>query len=245
MGLSVRYELSFAGTIEAARPVLVALRDRAVNFGFDTVTDLIHAVVPTPPSAPGGDQSRAAPHPPITPEEMSAVAAGTWHLTTPDPADPLAGLIHHRIPPTELLEFDLVAGGLERATFGLAAHAPHPAWPELHTVLRWKTACCTQPAGHPRLGGVKNFLKFHRLLLQVLREAQTLGLGVAVQDDGKFWETSDQKVLIDQFHHWEELTAGLLRRRADMNKPGTLAADVLPTLKPRALRDSHRTHPDT
>ncbi len=233
MGLSVRYELAFKGTLTAARPVLVALREHSLNLGFAVVSDLIHAVDAAP--------RRGL----ISPEESRALANGNWNLSVPNVENPAGGPLHVHVPPLELLEFHLTAPGLEYATLGLAAHPPHPAWPELHTLLRWKSVCCTQPAGHARLGGVQHFLKVHRLVLQVLRQAETLGLVVTVQDDGNYWATQDQKALIDSFHHWEELAAGLHRRRVDGAKPATLAADVLPTLKPRNLMDSSRTHPDT
>jgi hypothetical protein len=60
------------------------------------------------------------------------------------------------------------------------------------------SGCKTQFAALQVNGGIPNFLKGHKLLVQFLDLGQALGIVTEVTDDGCYWETRNEAKLIKQ-----------------------------------------------
>jgi len=60
------------------------------------------------------------------------------------------------------------------------------------------SGCKTQFAALQQHGGLPNFLKAHKRLIQMLETGKELGIVQAVTDDGGYWETRDEAKLTRQ-----------------------------------------------
>jgi len=179
MGLTIHYELrSRVRTAAQAKRLISELHAAACDLPFASVEPLVEHV-----ASPGEDED---------------FPAGFYHAT---------GLVVRREAMREVHVRRLVAfrvhpaAGSESAEFGLARYPRQAGW-------SWKAFCKTQYASAPQHGGVVNFLRCHTALIRLLDIAQSLGLEVAVSDEGRFWEERSVEKLAREIGEWNELIAG-------------------------------------
>ncbi len=83
--------------------------------------------------------------------------------------------------------------GAEPAIFGLAQYPEtiEHEGRQIRTKIKnwaWMSSCKTQYASNPKLGGMENFLKCHRTIVDLLDFAQKIGILKEVIDEGEYWQ---------------------------------------------------------
>ncbi|MCT7975266.1 hypothetical protein [Laspinema olomoucense] len=74
----------------------------------------------------------------------------------------------------------------------------------------WSNFCKTQYASNPEYGGMKNFLKCHGLVIQMLDIAQELGILESVHDEGGYWNSRNSQNLSQSVGNYNALVAGVV-----------------------------------
>ena len=82
-------------------------------------------------------------------------------------------------------------------TVGLCRFAGAAGW-------RLEAFCKTQYASRH---GWEHFLQCHRCVIKMLRAAKKLGLRVAVEDEGRLWETGSATALRRKLEEYDECIA--------------------------------------
>ena len=101
------------------------------------------------------------------------------------------------VRPLPLICFPFCPGnGCEVTAFGFCKLPLSECW-------QWSYSCCTQQASRPEHGGLENFLRCHRAILDLLDAIKLSGLAeVEVKDDGGYWEQRDPKKLAEAVQTW-------------------------------------------
>lgn len=130
---------------------------------------------------------------------------GRWVRVGPD----CAYIYHHPpgakktsdlLPPIEGWLFHATPGnGCESARIGLCRFAGVPGW-------RLESFCKTQYASRH---GWEHFLKCHRGVVELLWEAERLGIKVQARDEGELWETGSHARLRRNLKEYDECVAAL------------------------------------
>jgi hypothetical protein len=185
MGLHLNFELRLPATrsVESARALLNELRAFALTQSFAKVSALL----------PAGDDA--------TPEEVGGL--GFLHFMAPIVSRPyeedepsLTGV------PESALGFIVNAGqGCETAIFGLLYRADATG---ANAEWFWHCCCKTQYAS---VVSDAHLILCHTSLVNLLDHAITLGFGVIVRDETRFWETRDEAVLLSEVHAMNRLVA--------------------------------------
>jgi len=125
------------------------------------------------------------------------------------------------VPPKHLFAFSTWPGeGCEQANFGLAVY-PGTIKVEdkrFRTGIRgwsWQSFCKTQYASNSQCGGIKNFLRCHLSVVNLLDRAKQLGILEEVSDEGEFWEKRDIESLAREVGEWNAMIAGWAGRFKD------------------------------
>ena len=186
MGLTIHYELSTpTAKLTEARRLVAALRQRCLDLPFKEIGEVAELT---------GD----ACDPRSAPDDLRWLlrqAQGREEKETPQETE------YQSIPPKRVIAFSTKPGeGCEPANFGLCKYPGRSGW-------KWKSFCKTQFANDPRLGGAANFLRCHLCIVAALDAAKDLGLTVAVDDEGEYWEKRDPKVLADSVGRMDAIVA--------------------------------------
>ncbi len=101
------------------------------------------------------------------------------------------------VRPLPLLCFPFCPGnGCEVTAFGFCKLPLSERW-------QWSYSCCTQPASRPEHGGLDNFLRCHRAIIDLLEAIKLSGLaGIEVKDDSGYWERRDPTKLAEAVQAW-------------------------------------------
>lgn len=92
---------------------------------------------------------------------------------------------------------------------------------------RW--GCKTQYAGHPSFGGTTRFVEVHLGLIAALDEAERLGFGVVVHDDGGYWRKRSVPSLVSELDRWNRIVASIAGKLKDTladRGMGTIVAPI-------------------
>jgi hypothetical protein len=202
MGLTIHYSLqSDVATAADARNVIECLRMRATELPFSEVGKIIERT--------GGDECDH--------EQVEHDDPLRWLLV--QAAQPIRYTRNRQeywapAAPTDLFAFAVDPGdGCEPANFGLCRYPKRivASGRAITTKLSgwcWSSFCKTQYASNPSCGGVKNFLRCHVGLVQVLDQAKELGVLASVNDEGKYWDRRDLAALIREIGEWNQMIAG-------------------------------------
>jgi hypothetical protein len=176
MGLTIHYELSApTANLTEAKRLVASLRQRCLDLPFKEIGAVVDLT--------GEDCD-----PKSAPKELKWLltqAQGRKMRETPQGTELLS------IPPKRVIAFSTRPGeGCEPANFGLCKHPGQRGW-------KWASFCKTQFANDPRLGGAVNFLHCHLCVIAALDAARDIGLTVAVDDEGEYWEKRDPKTLAE------------------------------------------------
>ena len=193
MGLTIHYELRLSDTKspEDVDRVLGAMRAQAIQLRFADVKRL--SMMNT--SAP----------------ESKWLSFWASFIAEPNPDD-IPSMMGE---PESARGFVVYPGqGAETATFGfLRRRDESGACGEWY----WRAFCKTQYASTV---SAEHFVRCHRLITHLLDFAVTLGVDVSVLDDGEYWETRDESLLMQHVERANHLVATLGGRLMD-----TLGAD--------------------
>ncbi|HEY9838269.1 MAG TPA: hypothetical protein V6D27_15370 [Vampirovibrionales bacterium] len=74
----------------------------------------------------------------------------------------------------------------------------------------WSNFCKTQYASNPEYGGMKNFLKCHGLVIELLDIAQDLEILESVYDEGGYWDSRNTQKLSQSVGNYNALVAGVV-----------------------------------
>jgi len=191
MGLSIHYELELDGPAARAQAVVSELHAAATSSGlFERVSEIREQRAPDRGDLPDLDRETCEwvdLHGSISIEVPSAAGGKEWVSVNPE----------------HVIEFAVQPPGAETAHFGLASH-PEAVGPDRRgtaqqvRTYRWHAGCKTQYAALPSRGGTKNFLRVHIGLVELLDRASELGARVDVCDDGEFWQSRDERRLLEK-----------------------------------------------
>ncbi len=116
------------------------------------------------------------------------------------------------LPPVEGWMFHATPGdGVETVRMGLCRFAGIPGW-------RLESFCKTQYASRH---GWEHFLKCHRGVTELLRAAESLGIQVKAEDEGKLWETGSHRVLRRNLEEYDQCIAAFCGALTDADESGT------------------------
>lgn len=194
MGLTLHYTLRLPGTHapEDVDRVLSMLHAHAQASSFDVVTD------PTILSAASFDPEAESVNEFL--RLMVSVMEELSETETPPRlalADTARGFM---VAPGD---------GCEAATFGFLRRTDEDgANPEWH----WRCSCKTQYAS---VTSDEHFVKCHKSIVAFLDHAISLGVEVEVFDEGEYWETRDEQVLIAEVKKMNRIVAALAGRLSD------------------------------
>lgn len=217
MGLNIHYSLKLdSGGAEVAREKVTQLRQFALNLPLAEVGELIE--FQTEASDP--DLGEGATRPLCDRSDPQY-----WIRVNAD-----RGVLHGRhyftVPARQAIYFQVWPGeGCETAFFGLAIYPEaivrqvDDRLEQIDTNMKgwcWFDLCKTQYASNPQCGGLEHFLKCHLLIIQMLDEAQRLGIVQKVSDDGTYWEQRDANALIKALDEHNALVAAIVGQLGDV-----------------------------
>lgn len=212
MGLTIHYQLhSTTRSRSKAKRLVEQLRQKALDLPFKEVGEVVEVS--------GGDADSDLLNP-DDPNRWLLIQAGQ-NLFRDDK--------HFRIAPFSVIAFSTSPGdGAEDANFGLATY---PKTIEIEgkrcrTNLgnwSWLSFCKTQYASNPDCGGVENFLRCHRAVVDLLDAADELGILKEVHDEGNFWDNRDADALAAVISQWNSMIAGLAGRFKDSLGDGVVS----------------------
>lgn len=203
MGLALSYELRLPASVDAAavERMLVELRDVALRQGLAEVSPIVRLDGITKPRDKW--------------ETLAMFNVDFLSDCYPDgePAKPadMATAIAFFVNPGE---------GSEHAGFGLVSHA-NPD--ETEREWFWWATCKTQYASNH---GDDNFLRCHRGLIAILDHAVKLGIDVTVWDEGEYWETRDESLLLKRVGGMNHLLAAFGGALADSLGEGAVQGPI-------------------
>jgi hypothetical protein len=210
MGLSLCYEFRCQAPAAQARQVVRHLHHLAIEHGFAEVSD-VNELREDGSGPPDAETTRW----------LSIFGSQYGQKTMADGQD-----VWVPIPPRHVVAFSILpADGAETAQIGLAAHPAVVEYDHKGTKLfietglagiySWAQCCKTQYAGLKQHGGLPNFLKAHRGLVDLLDQAAATGMSVEVKDDSGYWEHRDDARLADALERWNGLVAAFAGQMKD------------------------------
>lgn len=128
---------------------------------------------------------------------------------------------YYDVTPTHVIAFSTSPGpGSETANFGLCRFPETitVGGRELPTELSgwcWSSFCKTQYASNKEYGGVENFLRCHRTIVQLLDRAKEMGILDWVSDESGYWQDRDAAGLAQTVHDWNRKIAGFVGSMKD------------------------------
>jgi hypothetical protein len=196
MGLTVHYDLHRRCTVAEARGCIERIRAHALELGFRSVS-------------PAFDLRGAE------------VFFERPMLREPDGLFRLHACVQRRRsrdrnatePAACVLGFQCWPGQTEPSCIGLASWneaLEGEGEPTRTTHWRWSSFCKTQYACLPERGGVSHFLEAHTRLIRLLDYAASIGCSVRVEDEGRYWTTRDQEVLLRSLQEHNEIVAAVV-----------------------------------
>jgi hypothetical protein len=199
MGLSIFYHLRLPGHLEPAAvdAVLQALHTRAAAMGFATLTEITSL----------SDHSSWDPASGRPIDWLEFFATGV--------AEPLEDEEPPLIGRPETARGFLFQPGAECEPATVAflhrgdASGAHQEW-------YWWCACKTQYAS---LLSEDHFVRCHRGIVALLDVAVSLGVEVDVGDEGEYWETRDEQVLLSHLRRMNHIMAALAGHLSDALGP--------------------------
>ncbi len=222
MGLNIHYSLKLDyGGANLAREKIKTLHQFALNLPFAEVGELVEFQAEADELNLGEGvtqtkRDRSDPQYWIRANANRGILYDRYHFTVP-----AQQAIYFRVSPGE---------GCETAIFGLAIY-PETVVQQVDDRLEqidtdmqgwcWFGLCKTQYASNPNYGGIEHFLKCHFLIIQVLDEAQRLGIVEKVTDDGTYWEQRDLHALTQALEDHNALVAAIVGQLGDvLNRVG-------------------------
>jgi len=204
MGLTIHYQLqSDTRSRSKAKQLVEQLRQKALDLPFKSVGEIVDVT---------GDNANT--------DNLERDDPNRWLLT--QAGDYLVrNNQYFRVEPTQVIAFTTLPGdGSEQANFGLAMYPKtiEVNGKRLRTNLgnwSWSSFCKTQYASNPDLGGIENFLRCHRAIVDLLDAAEELGILKEVQDEGDFWDNRDPNALAQIIGQWNSMIAGMAGRFKD------------------------------
>lgn len=198
MGLTIHYTLRADTTVPAkARQLVKQLYQRASDIPFQSVGEVVEY------------HGRDADF-----NQRANYDSDRWLLIH---ACQYVHVHPYPIPPRHLIAFSTDPGdGSEKAFFGLARYPDiidTGNGDRISTGLAgwsWHSACMTQYSNAPAFGGTKNFLRAHLSIVQLLDEANGLGILGDVQDEGGYWTARKTDLLIREVGEWSKQHAGFI-----------------------------------
>lgn len=197
MGLTIHYTLSLnSATIEEVRAKIMTIRNIALKFPLVQVGGLVELA---------GEDCIFKPKEHNNPNTyLKLRALKMVGLTEEEENDPNN---YYGINPKYLIAFDTLPGpGSESATFGLATYE------EIEERNDWSLGgfCKTQYASNPEYGGLENFIRCHKFIVEMLDEIQKLGISCEVQDEGEYWESRNLDDLMGNLQQYNFFVAALV-----------------------------------
>lgn len=198
MGLTIHYQLeSDTRSRPQAKRLVEQLRQKALDLPFKSVSEIVDV---------RGDDA-----------DFDKLGRGDPNLWLLNQATQyiFRGEQPFRIAPTQVIAFSTLPGdGSEQANFGLAVYPKtiEVQGKRLRTNLSnwsWSSFCKTQYASNPDCGGIENFLRCHRVIVDLLDAAQGLGILKEVHDEGHYWEQRDAQALATEIGQWNSMIAGM------------------------------------
>jgi hypothetical protein len=205
MGLGIDYALSADGDERTIRRRVEHLRQRALDLPFKAVGEIVEF---------RGRDAHPDSHDAGDPNHWLLCQGSRWRHKRGAPWGSI------RIAPLHLIAFSTAPGdGAEQANFGLARY-PKAVRFEMFPMAglggwSWRSWCKTQYASNPECGGVRNFLKCHLAVVQLLDQAAAMGLLHSARDDGKYWETRDLNRLASEVGAYNRLCAAVAGQMKD------------------------------
>ena len=122
-------------------------------------------------------------------------------------------LRHAKIRPHRVIGFQCWPGDTEPSCIGLAGYPTtrSSAW-----YWRWSSFSKTQYASLPDRGGIAHFLEAHKRLIRLLERIRTCGFKTRVRDDGGYWDSRDESLLLANLKKYNELVAAVVGRSGDV-----------------------------
>jgi hypothetical protein len=198
MGLTIHYELRLAGgtTEEVALQMLERLRSYADTLGVAVVTPVLHLA---------GAQLD---------DDCLEHGSVEWllHIFTDGVRRSRDGVTGEIAEPHRLVTAGFVMSigeGAEAGSFGLVRPLltqqptnvePSDAWKD----WSWHCFCKTQYASAV---SDEHFVQCHLRVIRMLDEAQRIGFGVTVHDEGSYWETRSTRRLLFELQKMNRIVA--------------------------------------
>ena len=188
MSLSISYELRLppAATAERIAKLMNQLRESANQRGFEALSPVFRMPAPPGEEAPRGVIARHF-------SMRADIESDVLHVNgcSCDFGAQIA------------IGFVGIPGeGCEPAIFALLSHDD----PKHLCGWTWRGDARTQYAS---MLGNAHFVRCHRAIIDVLGDAIQLGIGVVVQDDGHFWETRDDALLVAEVTRANRMVGGI------------------------------------
>jgi len=202
MGIGISYKLSLqSASIEQVREKITALRNFVLTLPVAEVDALVELA---------GDDCHMDKKDDNSPDP---------YLSLKIRAAEMIGYENKRFifnNPTHLIGFECLSGrGCTIAAFGLGTLE------EIQETNNWvwRIFCKTQYASDPEYGGLDNFVQSHLRMIQILDEAQRLGIHCKVDDDCDYWETRDLQALTAVITSGNFLMAAVMGKISDAIAP--------------------------
>lgn len=219
MGLTLHYSLkSDATTAEEARAVVSQLHEQAKKLPFSQVHEIVEFVGREECDFQAVEQKGA----------MRWLLCQTGQLVERKDQE---GWIF--VSAIHVIAFIVDVGdGCENANFGLCLYPKRVEHEgrQIKTGMdgwRWASFCKTQYASNPASGGVKNFLRCHLGLVNLLEYAKEIGVLEEVKDESHFWDNRDVEALVQETGRWNQMIAGFYgKMRDDLEGSGGDPADL-------------------
>ena len=206
MGLTIHYRLGRTDPTADVRPVIEALRERALDLPFASVSDIIERT---------GDECDYRKVPRDDPFGWLLVQSEhhykyvLQHSLFKDDTKELTSMV----PATRMVAFSIEVGdGCEDMNIGLCQYPEHTLvgeWGDIPSLWgykgkavkfpkgwNWASFCKTQYASRADHGGMQNFLRCHLSVIRLLDHAKKLKVLRSVMDEGEFWETRNLDTLL-------------------------------------------------
>jgi hypothetical protein len=164
-------------------------------------------------------------------EAIEQLVFGQWtQLLFEEGKKPPEEAVSRDIMPSRAARFLIhPAEGCESASFGVSdLPAEIQGYPTVvGSNWYWRSFCKTQ---YVSVHSIEKFIEVHRALIRVFDCAVAIGFDVDVRDDGSYWETRDEAVLVEKIGHMNRMVArvaGAFKDVADeQDSDGRVAAPI-------------------
>ncbi len=196
MGLTINYTLSInSATIEEVRAKIITLRNIALKFPLVEVGGLVE-LAGQDCIFKSGEKDDPHHYLKLKTLKFEGLTKEEYHDQNN----------YYGVNPKYLIVFDTLPGqGSESAIFGLATYQ------EIKERNDWSLSsfCKTQYASNPEYGGLENFIRCHKFIVEMLDEIQKLGISCKVDDEGEYWSGRNLDNLMSNLRQYNFFVAAL------------------------------------